>query len=129
MKKVLPIKQYVYILLIDYLKKDILVTKECIKRTVCFKELNLSFFTRDDVLFDFGWESGLKIFSCPEDKEAKLLQSLYDRLFTVLTTLNIHPYIQCQSSSKFCTILSEKIVFKSNRFTKNLKKRRYFIIN
>ena len=101
---------------------DLLVTKECIKRTVCFKELNLSFFTREDVLFDFGWESGLKIFSCPEDKEAKLLQSLCDRLFTVLTTLNIHPYIQCQSSSKFCTILSEKIVFKSNRFTKNLKK-------
>ena len=103
---------------------DKLVTKECIKRTVCFKELNLSFFTREDVLFDFGWESGLKIFSCPEDREAKLLQSLCDRLFTVLTTLNIHPYIQYQSNSKFCTILSEKIenVFLSNRFCKNLKK-------
>ena len=103
---------------------DKLVTKEFIKRTVLFKELNLSFFAREDVFFDFGWESGLKIFSCEEDKEAKLLQSLADRLFTVLTTLNIHPYIQYQSNSKFCTQLSEKIedFFDKNRFFKNLKK-------
>ena len=101
-----------------------LVTKEFIKRTVLFKELNLSFFTREDVFFDFGWESGLKIFSCEEDKEAKLIQSLADRLFTVLTTLNIHPYIQYQSNSKLCTQLSEKIedFFSKNRFCKNLKK-------
>ena len=101
-----------------------LVTKEVIKRTVLFKELNLSFFTREDVFFDFGWESGLKIFSCEEDKEAKLIQSLADRLFTVLTTLNIHPYIQYQSNSKLCTQLSEKIenFFNKNRFCKNLKK-------
>ena len=65
-----------------------LVTKEFIKRTVLFKELNLSFFTREDVFFDFGWESGLKIFSCEEDKEAKLIQSLADRLFTVLTIIS-----------------------------------------
>ena len=103
---------------------DKLVTKEFIKRTVLFKELNLSFFAREDVFFDFGWESGLKIFSCEEDKEVKLLQSLADRLFTVLTTLNIHPYIQYQSNSKFCTQLSEKIedFFDKNRFFKNLKK-------
>jgi len=103
---------------------DKLVTEGIIKRTVLFKELNLSFFTREDVLFDFGFESGLKIFSCSEDKEEKLLQSLCDRLFTVLTTLNISPYIQYQSNSKFCTKLSEKIenVFKNNKFCKNLKK-------
>ena len=103
---------------------DKLVTEGIIKRTVLFKELNLSFFTREDVLFDFGFESGLKIFSCSEDKEEKLLQSLCDRLFTVLTTLNISPYIQYQSNSKFCTKLSEKIenLFKNNKFCKNLKK-------
>ena len=103
---------------------DKLVTEGVIKRTVLFKELNLSFFAKEDVLFDFGWESGLKIFSCPQDRETKLLQSLCDRLFTVLTTLNIHPYIQYQSNSKFCTILSEKIedVFKNKRFCKNFKK-------
>ena len=103
---------------------DQLVTKEVIKRTVFFKELNLSFFTKEDVLFDFGWESGLNIFSCKEDKEEKLIQSLCDRLFTVLTTLSIHPYIQYQSNSKYCTKLSEKIdnVFKKYKFCKNLKK-------
>ena len=103
---------------------DKLVTEGVIKRTVLFKELNLSFLSKEDVLFDFGCESVLKIFSCPQDKEAKLLQSLCDRLFTVLTTLNIHPYIQYQSNSKFCTILSDKIedVFKKNKFCKNFKK-------
>ena len=99
---------------------DRLVTEGVVKRTVLFKELNLSFFTKEDVLFDFGFESGLKIFSCSEDKEEKLLQSLCDRLYTVLTTLNIHPYIQYQSNSKLCTKLSEKIenVFKNKNFKK-----------
>ncbi len=103
---------------------DVLVTKEIIKRTILFKELNLSFFTKEDVLFDFGWESGLKIFNCPEDKEEKLIQSLCDKLFTVLTTLNIHPYIQYQANSKYCTKLSELIdnVFKKYDFCRNLKK-------
>ena len=103
---------------------DKLVTEGVVQRTVLFKELNLSFFSKEDVVFDFGWESGLKIFSCPEDQQQKLLQSLCDRLFTVLTTLNIHPYIQYQSNSKLCTILSEKIenVFLKNSFCKNLKK-------
>jgi len=103
---------------------DKLVTEGIIKRTVLFKELNLSFFTKEDIVFDFGWESGLKIFSCDENNEEKLLQSLCDRLFTVLTTLNIHPYIQYQSNSKFCSRLSAKIenYFKINSFCKNLKK-------
>ena len=99
---------------------DKLVTEGVVKRTVLFKELNLSFFTKEDVLFDFGFKSGLKIFSCSEDKEEKLLQSLCDRLYTVLTTLNIHPYIQYQSNSKLCTKLSQKIenVFKNKNFKK-----------
>ena len=103
---------------------DKLVTEGIIKRTIFFKELNLSFFTREDTVFDFGWESGLKIFSCDDPTEEKLLQSLCDRLFTVLTTLNIHPYIQYQSNSKFCTKLSEKIekVFNTFTFCRNFKK-------
>lgn len=103
---------------------DKLVTEGIIKRTIFFKELNLSFFTKEDTVFDFGWESGLKIFSCDEATEEKLLQSLCDRLFTVLTTLNIHPYIQYQSNSKFCTKLSEKIekVFSTFSFCRNFKK-------
>ena len=111
---------------------DKLVTEGIVKRTVLFKELNLSFFTKEDVLFDFGFQSGLKIFSCSEDKEEKLLQSLCDRLFTVLTTLNIHPYIQYQSNSKFCTKLSEKIenLFDKdkNKFCKNMKKEGILLI-
>ena len=103
---------------------DKLVTEGIIKRTIFFKELNLSFFTKEDIVFDFGWESGLKIFSCDEATEEKLLQSLCDRLFTVLTTLNIHPYIQYQSNSRLCTKLSEKIekVFNTFSFCRNFKK-------
>ena len=109
---------------------DKLVTEGVIQRTVLFKELNLSFFSKEDVVFDFGWESGLKIFSCPEEREQKLIQSLCDRLFTVLTTLNIYPYIQYQSNSKLCTQLSEKIenIFLKNSFCKNLKREGILLI-
>ena len=77
-----------------------------------------------DIVFDFDWESGLKIFNCDEEQKEKMLQSICDRLFTVLTTLNIHPYIQYQSSSKLCTKLSEKIekVFNTFSFCRNFKK-------
>ena len=53
-----------------------------------------------------------------------MLRSICDRLFTVLTTLNIHPYIQYQANSKFCTLLSDEIedIFNKNKFCKNLKK-------
>ena len=101
-----------------------LVTDGVIKRTVVLKELNLSFFTKEENVFDFDWESGLKIFNCSEENQNKMLQSICDRLFTVLTTLNIHPYIQYQGSSHLCKILGQKIedIFTNNKFCKNLKK-------
>ena len=103
---------------------DMLVTDGIIRRTVLLKELNLSFFTKEDIVFDFEFESGLQLFNTTEDNQNKILKSICDRLFTVLTTLNIHPYIQYQANSKFCTILSEEIeeIFNTNKFCKNLKK-------
>ena len=102
---------------------DKLVIEGVVKRTVLFKELNLSFFTRENILFDFGFKSGLKIFNCSQDKEEKLLKSICDRLFTVLTTLNIQPYIQYQSNSKLCTKLSVKMeeIFKNVKLSQKLK--------
>ena len=103
---------------------DMLVTDGIIRRTVLLKELNLSFFTKEDVVFDLEFESGLKIFNTNDQNQTKMLRSICDRLFTVLTTLNIHPYIQYQGNSKFCTLLSEEIedIFNKNKFCKNLKK-------
>ena len=103
---------------------EMLVTDGIIRRTVLLKELNLSFFAKEDMVFDFAWESGLKLFSTSPENQDKMLQSICDRLFTVLTTLNIHPYIQYQGNSKFCNILSDKIEdnFMNNKFCKNLKK-------
>ena len=103
---------------------EMLVTDGVIKRTMVLKELNLSFFTKEENVFDFNWESGLKIFNCSEENQNKMLQSICDRLFTVLTTLNIHPYIQYQGSSHLCKILGQKIedIFTNNKFCKNLKK-------
>ena len=109
---------------------DMLVTEGIIRRTVLLKELNLSFFTKEDVVFDFEFESGLKLFNTNNDSQNKILKSICDRLFTVLTTLNIHPYIQYQANSKFCTILSEEIedIFNMNKFCKNLKKEGILLI-
>ena len=103
---------------------DMLVTDGIIRRTVLLKELNLSFFTKEDVVFDLEFESGLKIFNTNDQNQTKMLRSICDRLFTVLTTLNIHPYIQYQANSKFCSILSDEIedIFIKNKFCKNLKK-------
>ena len=103
---------------------DMLVTDGIIRRTVLLKELNLSFFTKEDVVFDLEFESGLKIFNTNDQNQTKMLRSICDRLFTVLTTLNIHPYIQYQANSKFCTLLSDEIedIFNKNKFCKNLKK-------
>ena len=103
---------------------EMLVTDGIIRRTVLLKELNLSFYSKEDIVFDFEFESGLKIFNSNENNQNKILKSICDRLFTVLTTLNIHPYIQYQANSKFCTILSDEIedIFIKNKFCKNLKK-------
>ena len=103
---------------------EMLVTDGIIRRTVLLKELNLSFYSKEDIVFDFEFESGLKIFNANQDNQNKILKSICDRLFTVLTTLNIHPYIQYQANSKFCTILSDEIedIFVKNKFCKNLKK-------
>ena len=109
---------------------DKLATEGVIKRTVLLKELNLSFFTKEDIVFDFGWQSGLKVFSCENDIRDKLIQALCDRLFTVLTTLNVYPYIQYQCNSIICSALSEKIekILKSKTFCKNLKREGILLI-
>lgn len=101
-----------------------LVTEGIIARTIFFKELNLSFFSKENNVFDFDFKSGLKIFSCSDDTELKLIMNICVRLFTVCTTMNFHPYIQYQKKSKLCTVLAEKIenLFNENSFSSNMKK-------
>ena len=103
---------------------DKLVTEGIVKRTVLFKELNLSFYSREDNVFDFDWKSGLKIFHCDNATELKLIDTICDRLFTVCTTMNFHPYIQYMKKSKFCAMIADKVegLFTSYSFSRNMKK-------
>lgn len=103
---------------------DKLVTEGMIKHTVLFKELNLSFYSREDNVFDFDWKSGLKIFHCDDVIQNKLIETICERLFTVCTTMNFHPYIQYMKKSKFCTMIADKIenLFTSFTFSRNMKK-------
>lgn len=91
----------------DLLSK--IINGAVIKRTLTCKELNLSFFPRENNVFDLGFESGLKIFKCDAGIEAKLVQSISDRLFTVCATMGMYPFVQYQKSSKFCIQLADKL--------------------
>ena len=97
---------------------DKLVTNGIVKRTVTCKELNLSFFVREQNVFDLGFESGLKIFTAPEDIQRKMIVAIADRLFTVCATLNIYPYIQYQKNSKLCVELCQRLEERLSNFGK-----------
>ena len=95
-----------------------LVTNGIVKRTVTCKELNLSFFVREQNVFDLGFDSGLKIFTASEDIQRKMILAIADRLFTVCATLNIYPYIQYQKNSKLCVELCERLEERLTKFGK-----------
>ena len=95
-----------------------LVTNGIIKRTITCKELNLSFFVREQNVFDLGFESGLRIFTAPSEIQNRMLTAIADRLFTVCATLNIFPYIQYQQNSNFCPKLCELLEEKLVKFGK-----------
>ena len=97
---------------------DKLVTNGIVKRTVTCKELNLSFFVREQNVFDLGFESGLQIFTAPEDIQRKMIVAIADRLFTVCATLNIYPYIQYQKNSKLCVELCQRLEERLSKFGK-----------
>ena len=95
-----------------------LITHGIIQRTVTCKELNLSFFVREQNVFDLGFESGLKIFTASNEIQHKMLKTIADRLFTVCATLNIYPYIQYQKYSKFCPALCDLLEERLTKFGK-----------
>ena len=97
---------------------DKLVTNGIVKRTVTCKELNLSFFVREQNVFDLGFDSGLKIFTASEDIQRKMILAIADRLFTVCATLNIYPYIQYQKNSKLCVELCKRLEERLSKFGK-----------
>lgn len=107
----------------DHLLEDI-ITEGVIQHTVLIKEFNLSYFIFNENIFNLEWESGLKIFNCKYEEEDKILKSLSERIFTILSTLNISPYIQYQKNSKLCIKLSDKLeeILNNDINMKNKKK-------
>lgn len=86
---------------------NLLIANNIIKRTILCKELNLSFFIKENNVFDLNFESGLKIFTLDDINKENLIKSISYRVFSVCTTLKFFPYIQYQNSSKLCYKLCE----------------------
>ena len=86
---------------------NLLIANNIIKRTILCKELNLSFFIKENNVFDLNFESGLKIFTLDDINKENLIKSISYRVFSVCTTLKFFPYIQYQKSSKLCYKLCE----------------------
>ena len=116
-----PKYSHIHLYFTHQIEQDVfskLVTNGIVKRTVTCKELNLSFFVREQNVFDLGFESGLKIFTASEDIQRKMIVAIADRLFTVCATLNIYPYIQYQKDSKLCVELCERLEERLTKFGK-----------
>ena len=86
---------------------NLLIANNIIKRTILCKELNLSFFIKENNVFDLNFESGLKIFTLDDINKENLIKSISYRVFSVCITLKFFPYIQYQKSSKLCYKLCE----------------------
>ena len=103
---------------------NLLIINNIIKRTILCKELNLSFFIKENNVFDFNFESGLKIFTLDDINKENLIKSISYRLFSVCSTLKFFPYIQYQNNSKLCCRLCEILENLLQEFgrTKNLQR-------
>lgn len=103
---------------------NLLIINNIIKRTILCKELNLSFFIKENNVFDFNFESGLKIFTLDDINKENLIKSISYRLFSVCSTLKFFPYIQYQKNSKLCCRLCEILENLLQEFgrTKNLQR-------
>ena len=86
---------------------NLLIINNIIKRTIVCRELNLSFFIKENNVFDLNFESGLKIFTLDDINKQNLIKSISYRLFSVCSTLKFFPYIQYQKNSKLCCELCE----------------------
>ena len=86
---------------------NLLIANNIIKRTILCKELNLSFFIKENNVFDLNFESGLKIFTLDDINKENLIKSISYRVFSVCTTLKFFPYIQYQKNSRLCYKLCE----------------------
>ena len=101
-----------------------ITTEGIIQHTVLIKEFNLSFTIYDENIFNLNWKSGLKIFRLNLDEEEKMIKILSNRIFTVLSILNINPFIQYQNESKLCIKLGNelKFILDNNNILNNKKK-------
>ena len=106
----------------DLLEK--ITTEGIIQHTVLIKEFNLSFTIYDENIFNLNFKSGLKIFKLNFDEEEKMIKILSHRIFTVLSILNIYPFIQYQNDSKLCLKLGNELQFilDNNNILNNKKK-------
>lgn len=101
-----------------------ITTEGIIQHTVLIKEFNLSFTIYDENIFNLNFKSGLKIFKLNFDEEEKMIKILSHRIFTVLSILNIYPFIQYQNDSKLCLKLGNELQFilDNNNILNNKKK-------
>ena len=101
-----------------------ITTEGIIQHTALIKEFNLSFTIYDENIFNLNWKSGLKIFRLNLDEEEKMIKILSNRIFTVLSILNINPFIQIQNESKLCIKLGNELqlILDNNNILNNKKK-------
>jgi len=101
-----------------------ITTEGIIQHTALIKEFNLSFTIYDENIFNLNWKSGLKIFRLNLNEEEKMIKILSHRIFTVLSILNINPFIQYQNESKLCIKLGNELqlILDNNNILNNKKK-------
>ena len=78
---------------------NILVNQNLVPRVVTCKELNLSFFIRDNNVFDLGFENdNLKLFKSSFDQNY-YINKIANDLYTVCLIIDLYPNIQYQKNS------------------------------
>ena len=122
-----PFYNKIFLFFTHKLTEDLLekiTTKGIIQHTVLIKEFNLSFTIYDENIFNLNLKSGLKIFTLNFDEEEKMIKILSNRIFTVLSILNIYPFIQYQNDSQLCIKLGNELQFilDNNNIFNNKKK-------
>jgi hypothetical protein len=122
-----PFYNKIFLFFTHKLPEDLLekiTTKGIIQHTVLIKEFNLSFTIYDENIFNLNLKSGLKIFTLNFDEEEKMIKILSNRIFTVLSILNIYPFIQYQNDSQLCIKLGNELQFilDNNNILNNKKK-------
>ena len=109
---------------------NILVNQNLVPRVVTCKELNLSFFIRDNNVFDLGFENdNLKLFKSSFDQNY-YINKISNDLYTVCLIIDLFPNIQYQKNSKnsICERIAEKLNNNLKQFFLKKRKQRSGIL-